>query len=136
MVVLDTEVILRFYLDEEGSDIVGDLLREASDKRKRVLINIVNLSEIWNVLARKDPRVADDKVEMLRSFGVVFVPAVDDSLWRLAAAIKRDRRIPLADAFAAATAQLFGEALVVGDDEHFRDLGVELLRLPHHHRRK
>ena len=102
LVVLDTEVVLRFYLNEIGSDVVERYLKNASESRERVLINIINLAEISYILSRSDPQMAGEKIQSLRSFGIQIVSIEDDSLWKIAASIKANQKIPLADAFAAA----------------------------------
>lgn len=126
MVVFDTEVLLSFYFGEEGSEVVEEVLSRISMGTEIGLINIVNLTELWYVLARKDPQIADRRVDALRSYGVKIVPVEDDSLWRIAAEIKSNKSIPLADTFAAATARLYGETLLAGRDEHFDDLNIDV----------
>jgi len=129
MLVFDTEALLSFYLNEKGSEVVEERLNKVSDKQEVGLINVVNLAELWYILARKDRRVADQKIDTLRSFGVRVVPVEADSLWKKAAEIKSMRSITLADAFAAATALVFGETLLVGRDAHFKDLPVDVERV-------
>ena len=126
MVVFDTEVLLSFYFGEEGSEIVEEVLNRISMGTEIGLFNIVNLTELWYILARKDPQIADRRVDALRSYGVKIVPVEDDSLWRIAAEIKSKRSIPLADAFAAATARLYEETLLAGRDERFDDLNIDV----------
>lgn len=129
MVVFDAEILLSYYFGEEGSEIVGEALKRVSTGEDRGLINVVNLAEVWYVLARKDPRMADQKLNTLRSFRIRVVPVEDDSLWRLAAEIKSRKSIPLADAFAVATASHYGERLLVGRDKHFDGLGIDTQRI-------
>lgn len=92
-------------------------------------MNIVNLTEVQYVLSRINTKVADEKQRILRAYRLIVVPIEDNGLRREAAQFKCAHSIPLADAFAVATAESFKTKLVVGNDKEFNNLGVELLRM-------
>lgn len=92
-------------------------------------INIVNLTEIYYILARLNPTIAEEKQRNLRLYGLKVVPVTDDSLWREAALIKSKHSLSLADAFAVATAQTLKSTLVVGSDKEFNNVDIQLLRI-------
>lgn len=50
-------------------------------------------------------------------------------MWREAARVKTKHSLSLADAFAVATAESCKSKLVVGSDEEFRQLKIQLLRI-------
>lgn len=125
-VVFDTEALLAFYLGEEGGERVKAYLEGVQRGELEGLVSIVSLAELYYILYRRSPPVAEEKERNLRAYGVKVVPVLDDELWREAAKVKGQRAIPLADAFAAATARVEGARLVVGSDEHFKGLGIEL----------
>lgn len=129
MAVFDTEVLLVFYLGEEGADIVEDLLERIQNKEIKGFLNIVNLTEFYYILYRREPAMADEKVRNLRAYGMEIVPLMDDAIWRKAGRIKGEHAIALADAFAAATAIIKKDKLVVGRDEDFKELGVQLIKV-------
>jgi predicted nucleic acid-binding protein len=129
MVVFDTETLLVFYLDEPGADTVEELLRKVQNKETRGFLNIVNLTELYYILYRKGPVIADEKVTNLRAFGLNIVPITDNSIWREAGKMKGKHAMSLADAFAAATAMVKKDRLVVGSDEDFREAGVPLIKV-------
>lgn len=129
MVVFDTEVLLIFYLGEEGADIVEDLLEQVQNKKVPGYLNIVNLTEFYYILYRRDMTVADEKVRNLRAFGLEIIPLTDDGLWKEAGRIKGDYALSLADAFAGATAIVKGDTLVVGRDEEFEQINIPLVRI-------
>jgi len=106
------------------------MIEDISRDGEQVYISIINLAEVWYILERRAPGLADDKVGNLRSFGIEVVPLEDDSIWRMAAKIKSNRAIPLADAIAVATAKYLDEPLLVGDDHHFRNLGIDIMVSP------
>ncbi|MEM2128684.1 MAG: PIN domain-containing protein [Candidatus Methanomethyliaceae archaeon] len=125
----DSEAILAFYLGEEGGEIVRDCLIKVQNGDAEGYVNVINLTEIYYILYRVDPRLAEEKQRKLRLYGLKIVPINDDSLWREAAKIKGKYTLSLADAFAAATAIVLKSKLVVGSDRDFRELNVQLLKI-------
>ncbi len=129
MIVLDTESLLIFYLGEVGADVVEDLLKKVLRGDIKGYLNVINLTEFYYILYRKDPMIADEKVGNLRAYGLQIVPVTDDSIWREAGRLKGMHSLSLADAFAAATASVKGSDLVVGSDKEFDGIGVPLMRV-------
>jgi ribonuclease VapC len=127
--VFDSEAILAFYLGEEEGKVVKDSLEKVQNGDAEGYINILNLAEFYYILCRVDPGLAEEKERNLRLFGLEVIPIEDDELWREAATIKAKHTLSLADAFAASTAKILESELVVGSDEEFRGLGVQLLRI-------
>jgi predicted nucleic acid-binding protein len=118
----DSEAILAFYLGETGGAVVRDSLEKIQNREIEGYINIVNLAEIYYVLARIDPKIAEEKQRNLRLYGLKVVPVEDDGLWREAALIKSKHSLSIADAFAVATAQALKSKLVVGSDKELKNL--------------
>ncbi len=127
--VFDTETILKFYMGEEGANKVLDLLISVQNKKVKGYISIINLTEFYYILYRKSPEIAKQKVENLLSFGLVPSEVKDDDLWREAGKLKALHNIPLADAFAAATANHLKATLVAGKDADFEGLDVDIMRV-------
>ena len=125
----DAEAILAFYLNEEGADVVQDILEQIGNGSADGNINIINLAEIYYILSRKDPKLAEEKEKKLRLMGLKVVPIEDDGLWREAALLKSKHSMSLADAFAVATAQAYKAKLVVGSDREFNGPNIILLRI-------
>jgi len=128
-VVFDTEPLLAFYMGEEGDTVVEEMLNRVIDGDVKAYINIVNLTELYYILHRYSPEAAEEKTRNLRAYGIKVVPLTDDTLWRLAAEIKSRHPMSLADAYAAATAQVTGSKLIIGRDQEFNSLRVETLRI-------
>ncbi|MCD6145074.1 MAG: PIN domain-containing protein [Methanosarcinales archaeon] len=126
---MDTESLLIFYLGEVGADVVEDLLKKVLRGDIKGYLNVINLTEFYYILYRKDPMIADEKVGNLRAYGLQIVPVTDDSIWREAGRLKGMHSLSLADAFAAATASVKGSDLVVGSDREFDGIGVPLMRV-------
>lgn len=129
MVVFDTEALLIFYLGEEGSDVVEELLRSVQNKETKGFLNIINLTEFYYILYRRGAVMAEDKVRNLRAYGMEIVSVTEDGIWREAGKIKGEHAIPLADAFAVATAIAKKDKLVVGRDEDFKKVSVPLIKV-------
>jgi len=129
-IVFDTEPLLVFYKGEEGDAEVEGLLHQVVEGSLEAHINIVNLTELYYILHRYSPEAAEEKTRNLRAFGVNVVPIQDDTLWKLAAALKSRHPMSLADAYAAATARATGSKLVVGRDTELMGLNIETIKIP------
>ena len=129
MVVFDTEALLIFYLGEEGADMVEDLLRRIQNKELKGFLNIINLTEFYYILYRRDAAIAEEKERNLRAYGIEIVPLMDNAIWREAGRIKGEHAISLADAFAVATAISKKDKLVVGRDEEFKKVSVPKIKV-------
>lgn len=133
ILVLDSWAVLAWLQGEKSGAVVKDLMRwaeghhEAGSKVKRVLgshlkepkllINIVNVGEVWYLLARRrGEKEAHSIVEEMTSGVLEVVSASDKVVWE-AARFKMKYSIAYADAFAAATANLHQAKLVSGDPE-------------------
>lgn len=98
-------------------------------KKLKGYINILTLTEIYYILYRVDPELAEEKQRNLRLYGLRVIPIEDNDLWREAAKIKGEHALSLADAFAAATAKKLKSKLIVGNDKEFHELGIPLLKI-------
>jgi len=125
----DSEAILAFFLGEAGAELVRDSLEKVQKGEIDGYINILNLTEIYYILSRVSPKLAEEKQRNLRLYGLKIVPINDNGLWREAAKIKCDHSMSLADAFAVATAQTLKTTLIVGSDKEFNNLNILLLRI-------
>lgn len=129
-IVFDTQAALIFYLDEKGAERVADLLSQVLEGKVKGYMNVVNLAELYYILARKSDKVAEEKERNLRSYGIKLVPVEDGGLWKEAALLKARHNLSLADAFAAATAKSLKSTLVTGQDPDFEGIGgIKLQRM-------
>jgi predicted nucleic acid-binding protein len=128
-IVFDTEALLAFYLGEPtGKDVERRLVETMKGEIKSYL-NIVNLTELYYILYRKNPEIAEEKERNLRGYGVEIVPVEDNELWREAAKTKGKHALSLADAFAVATAKVKTATLLVGSDPEFDGLDISIERI-------
>jgi len=127
-VVFDTEVILKFYLNEAGAETVESYLSKVIKGEIEGFMSAINLTELYYILYRKSPEIAEEKLTNLRNFGVKQVDVKGDS-WKGAAKIKAMHSLSLADAFAVATAKQLNAKLLIGRDVEFKGVKVDVVRI-------
>jgi predicted nucleic acid-binding protein len=130
--VFDTEAIIAFLYNEPGHETVADLLEKVFDGDADGWMTETNASEVYYLIARFEGvddtptdtslREADRDIRALDRQGLQIVSAD----WRLAAEIKADGAISLADAYAVGLADEREATLVVGADGDFAELPVEI----------
>ena len=119
-IVLDSYAVIAYLEEEPGHEIVGELLRQATDGSAVLGISVVNLGEIWYHFARKQSEaIGDQVVKEIHELGIETVDA-DWALTRQAAAYKARGGISYADCFSAALAKAWNAPLVTGDPEFKR----------------
>lgn len=119
--IFDAEPILAFGLDEPNADVVESHLNRVFNNVENGYISFLNLAEVRYVIIREDSIAkADTYLHYLTQKGLERIWAND--VWRQAAAVKAQYSVPIADAFAASSAEYLDETLLIGDDEHFDDI--------------
>jgi len=115
--VFDSWAVLSYFEDEPAGREVALILARAHAEKVPVFMSVVNVGELWYILAREvSEEEADKSVLELRQLGIDFVDA-GWSLVREAAQFKSRGRMSYADCFAAALAKMSGAELVTGDPE-------------------
>ena len=123
--VLDSYALLAFFENEKGADKVADLIRQARDKDKPLLLTTVNWGEVLYIAARASGNPAAGKIEeIIDTFPIEIIP-VDRDIAKIAAEFKATKKMSYADCFAAALAKLKKAELVTGDHE-FRAVENEI----------
>ena len=130
--VFDTEAIIAYLYKEPGHEVVADLLDEVFSGETDGVLTETNASEVFYLVARFEGvddaptdaslREADRDIRALERQGLE-LEATD---WRLAAEVKADGSISLADAYAVALAYEREATLVVGADDDFDDLSLDI----------
>jgi len=115
--LFDSHALLAFFQNEEGAEIVAEILQRAVKKRLDRLICVINLGEIIYITKR---RFGDSKkLEVLarvHQLGLQVLP-VPQSLVFKAAEIKAQYPISYADCFALACAMKHSARVVTGDPD-------------------
>ena len=115
--LLDSYAALAWIQDEKGAQFVEDLLYRARGNEDEVLLNIINLGEIYYRCARVlDIESAQHMLEKIRLLPIRIIPCPNDLVIE-AAEIKALYAIAYADAFAITSAIREKACIVTGDPE-------------------
>lgn len=124
-IVLDSWSVIAYLEDEPAGQQVADLIAEAHENSTPIMMTVVNVGEVWYIVARETSIAdADQSVAELKGLGIDFVEA-GWKLTREAAAFKAKHKMSYADCFAAALAKEHKADLVTGDPE-FRQIDGEI----------
>lgn len=130
--LLDTSAIFALTDNEEGADLVENLLARAKKKEISLHMSKMTAMEIYYVsLQEGDEREAHDRLLLVRSLALVELP-LDEDLVLPAARFKGRWKMSVADAWIAATALVRNLTLVHKDPEFERlKESLSLLSLPY-----
>jgi len=129
-VVIDTEIFLRYYNDEEGADKVERILRKIDSGEFKAAISTITLSELYYIVGRENRKFSEEIFTELINSNLEIIDLKKNTA-RVVGEFKlkyskANDPLPIADAIIAATA--FVEKVpVLGEDEHFkkiREIGV------------
>ena len=123
--VIDTEIFLRYYNDEEGANKVEEILRRIDSGGFKAAISTITLSEIYYVVGRESRDFSEEIfTELINSnleiidLGRNIAKVVGEFKLKYS---KAKDPLPVADAIIAATA--FVENIpVLAEDEHFKKI--------------
>jgi len=115
--VLDTWSVIAYLEDEPAGKQIADLITNAHDDDIPVYMSVVNVGEVWYIIAREvSEKEASSSVKQLRDLRIL----IEDADWNItqeAARFKSQQRMSYADCFAAALAKVKKAELVTGDKE-------------------
>jgi predicted nucleic acid-binding protein len=130
--ILDTSALLTFIEDEEGADIVDNLLIEAEKGNVAIYVSFISLTEVFYITKKeRGEQAALERVKLIQSLAIN-VQESDESLNILAGGFKANYRISLADSFIAALCQ-YHRGIMVHKDPEMEQLAkaMQELRLPY-----
>jgi predicted nucleic acid-binding protein len=115
--VLDSWAILAWLKAEEPAVFfVDELLEAAGSGKGHLIMNVVNVGEVYYIAAKNNGLASADNVLIMLNALVTTVSAPDDLVME-AAMLKARHAISYADAFGAVTAIRLRWPLVTGDTE-------------------
>ena len=123
--VLDSWALLAYFEKESGCEQVTQLLKQAAEEEKDLLISVINWGEILYVIERKHGKEEREAIDHLMSQMHLEVVDADQELTREAAHLKANTKLSYADSFAAALAKIRKAILVTGDKD-FKRLEAEI----------
>jgi len=115
--LLDSFAMLAFLNRERGFEKVRSLLRAAEVSAEPLLMNEINIGEVYYVTAKD--RSVDHAEEFLRRLETLPIQPISNSFAEVLEAARIKARFPIsyADAFAVATAVRMDAVIVTGDPE-------------------
>ena len=118
--VLDACALIALLLHEDGADKVVDAYRDANSGNAKIVINAVNLLEVYYDFYRAyDKATADDMIAHVDESIVNIVTEIDKVLLTEAGRYKATYKISLADSFALAQAKITEGTLLTSDHHEF-----------------
>ncbi|WP_339106261.1 PIN domain-containing protein [Haloterrigena salinisoli] len=130
--VFDTEAIIAYLYNEPGKDVIAKYLMDVRNGAADGLLTEANAAEVFYLVARFEGvddkpttdslRTADRDVRALERWGL----QLESADWRVAAEVKADGQISLADAHAVALASEADATLVAGADDDFDELPIDI----------
>ena len=115
--VLDSYAVLAYLFRERGHEAVVALLEKAAESGRNAFISAPNWAEVRYQVQRKTTEAKWDEVrEKLLALPIEVIAATQE-IAEAAGAIKADKKMSLADCFAAALAKAHKADLYTGDLE-------------------
>ena len=130
--VLDTSAWLAFIEDEDGADIVSDLLQKANAGQIIILVSFMTFMEVYYITVQEhDATTAEVRIQLMNSLPVSRVDSTE-ALGILAGQFKANYHLSVADDWIAALAKE-RSAMLVHKDPEFEQIETEItvLRLPY-----
>lgn len=116
-IVFDSYALIALFRQEEGYELVRDLLVKMANDENEGYITAVNVGEVYYMISRKSStKHADTAIAAIRQMPVHIIEP-DLKLCLEAAAIKAKHLLSYADAFAAALTINKKAVLITGDKE-------------------
>jgi predicted nucleic acid-binding protein len=117
--VLDACALISVARNEEGANIVADVYARANKGEAKLLINRINLLEVYYDFYRyKGKKYADDFVKMVK-YSEVRISEFDEIIFAQAGRLKAAYKISLADSIALAQTLVVDGALLTCDHHEF-----------------
>ena len=123
--VLDASAMLAMFFGQPGMEQVRDLFHKASEADRPVFISAVNWAEVLYQMERKHGKAGYDTARRFEQTTPLEAVPVDRELAEIAALLKNEYGLGLADAFATALAKQKKAELVTADQE-FKSVEKEI----------
>jgi len=130
--VLDTSALLAFIEEEQGADIVQDLLERAGAEEITIFVSFMSFMEVCYIsLQERDESEAQERLRLMKALPVLRVESTE-ALGMVASQFKASYRISVSDAWIAALAK-DRDAILVHKDPEFEQVEPEIkaLKLPY-----
>jgi len=114
--ILDACALLAFLNDEEGANIIEDLLDKSVTNDVSIYMSIVNLLEVYyGELHVKGSAIAQIVLDTVNHYSIKIVNTISEQIFKEAARLKSTYRMSLGDCIGIATAIEFLGQFVTSD---------------------
>jgi PIN domain nuclease of toxin-antitoxin system len=113
--VLDACALIALLKDEEGADMVAAIYKQAENGETDIIINRVNLLEVFYGFYRDKGKEYAEKIMTGIEQSVVSINDFDNAVFAEAGRLKASYKISLADAVVLAQAAVTGGELLTAD---------------------
>lgn len=121
--LLDACALIAFLSDEEGAELVENLLQQASDQQISISIHKINLLEIYYGLYRDESHAkAKTILKLIQQLPVHIISDLSDKVFEIAGRIKANYRLSLADSIFIAQGTHDKCILVTSDHHEFDEI--------------
>jgi len=118
--VIDACALIAFLADEEGANIVEDILNDAKNKKCKVYIHKLNLLEIFYGIYREEgAERAENVLEQIAKLPIKVINTIKNKVFREAGRLKASFKISLADSIVLAEASIKKAHLITADHHEF-----------------
>lgn len=118
--VLDACALIAVLSEEAGADKVVDVYEKVISGKAELVMNVINLLEVYYDDYRCHGKEAADKMlANVKALSIKIITETDDALFSEAGRLKANYRISLADAFALAQTKITGGILLTSDHHEF-----------------
>ena len=118
--ILDACALLAFLRNEPGADIVAAAINSANNDETGIIINKVNLLEVFYDLYRTiGKEKAVEIVSKIKKYPITINAEITDEIFYEAGRLKALYKISLADSFALAQALVINGELLTSDHHEF-----------------
>ena len=105
--------------NETGADVVASVYKEAKDGNATIIINRVNLLEVYYGFYQADGKEYAEKILLGITQSMITITEFEEVLFPIAGRLKASYKISLADSIALAQALDLGGELLTSDHHEF-----------------
>jgi len=119
VLVLDACALVALLKNENGADLVAAAYKEAKDGKAKIMMNRVNLLEVFYGYYRDDGKEYAEKIMDGVAQSIVSISEFNKEIFAVAGRLKASYKISLADSIALAQAMVLGADLLTADHHEF-----------------
>ena len=120
--ILDACALIAYLNDEEGADVVGNILQKMTEKSCVLLMHRLNLLEVYYCIYREHGKAyAEEMLADVNNSGIQIIDTITEVVFSEAGRMKATYRMSLADAILLAQS-IESNACLLSGDHHELDV--------------